>query len=181
MSLADFRRSFYQLAYFPIGKVCYGVRERFIIWEGEVQPFPYTGKYTLCLNYERLWPPRVWIVEPDFSKLKGLPHVYPGNRLCLYHPSDWAWKGSYNIIDTIIRWSQMWIVYFEDYLRTGAWRGPAADHERPKDNDIENAEEPTNKKKKASIEGEPIYLKNYPIRLSRKRTKKVRKGRRRGT
>lgn len=163
MSLTDFRRSFYQLSYFPRGKARYGVRERFIIWEGEVQPFWYTSKYTLCLNYEWLWPPRIWVVEPDFSKLKGLPHVYAENRLCLYHPSDWNWQSSCNITDTVIRWAQMWLVYFEDYLRTGTWRGPEADHNVAlKDDEMKRG---TIAKKKIH-EGKPVYLKNYPVRLS---------------
>lgn len=164
MSLKDFRHSFLQLACFPRGKVRYGVRERFIIWEGEVQPFWYTGKYTLCLNYEWLWPPRIWVVDPDFSVLKGLPHVYAGNRLCLYHPRDWSWKSSCNITGTIIRWAQMWLVYYEDFLRTGSWRGPEADHNEAQKAD-DNMDRSTAANKK-DVEEKPAYLRNYPTRLS---------------
>lgn len=178
MSLADFRKSFYQLSCFPIGNVRYGVRDRFIIWEGEVQPLWYTGKYTLCLNYERLWPPRIWVVNPDLSKYK-LPHVYPGNYLCLYHPTDWSWQSSYNIVDTIIRWSQMWIVYFEDFLRTRVWRGPEADHDMPQKDDTEKKGGVKKKKKRANEES-PVYLKSYPTRLpiTQKAKKKKAKKRR---
>lgn len=164
MSLEDFRRSFYQLSCFPRSRAYYGVRDLFIIWEGEVQPFWYTNKYTLCLNYERLWPPRIWVVNPDFSTLKGLPHVYAGNRLCLYHPSDWSWKSSCNITDTIIRWAQMWLVYFEDYLRTGIWRGPEAEHKVALRSDDDMERRAT--ARKDHHREKPAYLKNYPIRLS---------------
>lgn len=172
MSLKDFRKSFFQLSTFPNSKVKYapGAREQFIIWEGVVRPLPYTNKYKLCLNYERYWPPRVWIVEPNFSKLNGLPHVYSNNRLCLYHPDDWAWSSSCDIIDTIIRWSMMWIVYYEDYARTGKWRGPEASHEmKKKDADSQNESLSPTKNETVST---PKYLKSWPTRYDAASTAK---------
>lgn len=166
-SLENFRQTYLRLARFPNSKVKYGARDHFIIWEGIVRPFYFTGKYKLCLNYEKGWPPRVWIVEPDFSQKKSLPHVYAHNRLCLYHPKDWEWESSCNIVNTIIAWSQMWIVYYEDYLINGTWMGPEAQHDR-KELDSLSERKGTSKGKKLRKKGQPKFLKDFPIRLGAK-------------
>ena len=72
--------------------------------------------------------PNVWVQEPDLLKLSGgvrLPHVYDQKpaRLCLYFPRTGEWSPSFPIADTVIPWSVLWLLYFEDWLSTGEWAG----------------------------------------------------------
>jgi hypothetical protein len=115
------------------------------------------SKYKICINYENRYAPRVWIVEPDFSQERYLPHVYKkhNNMLCLYHPDNFRWTQDKDIKQTIIFWTLLWIEFYEVWQETGIWFAPEAEHTQPKKED-----EP--KKKKLF---NPKYLKDYPIRL----------------
>jgi hypothetical protein len=142
----------------------------FIIWEWTVRPYPDTQEYTICINYEKRWPPRVWIVVPDISLKNNLPHVFSKqkNRLCLYHDNDWQWHSYYKMRDTILVWSLMWIVYYEDFCITDKWRGPEAEHysiEHCLSEKIDYPESQQNSKKKKQKKESPIFLRDYPIRL----------------
>lgn len=150
------------------------VRDKFMVWEFAYKSISCGRKYTICLNYERGFAPRVWIVEPNLSKMVdvNLPHVYKeqSNRLCLYHPRDFQWHQSDDLIQTIILWSMLWIEFFEIFLETGEWCGPEASHDvpavEPKLTDVDNVKNDKNIKNKSHFkQSQPEYLKPFPIRL----------------
>lgn len=160
-----FVNTFKMLYYLKNGKCCCNRNNTFIIFEYNY--ISTSGKnYTLCLNYEKYWPPRIWIVKPDLTK-GYIPHSYHehSNRLCLYHHRDFKWTSDENIVQTILCWALLWIEYYEIYEILGKWMGPEVAHmSTPKQPDdtskITYTEESKNK---VAL---PKYLKNYPILIS---------------
>jgi hypothetical protein len=137
------------------------VRDKFIVWEHNAVSKNGTS-YKLCLNYEKDWIPRIWIVEPNLAK-ENIPHVFKAvsNQLCLYHARDFTWTKNEDIIKTLVFWALIWIEYYEFYKILGKWGGPEATHDMPKQlNDTSEV----NKKNSKINKKMPMYLKNYPIR-----------------
>lgn len=92
-------------------------------WVGVLQPTPISSKYKISLTYKLLSSPEVRVIYPKLDLLsdKKLPHVYTGNRLCLYFPGEW--NKSMLIADTIIPWTSEWLFYYEIWKVTGEWHG----------------------------------------------------------
>jgi len=93
-------------------------------WRGVVQPTPLSQTYTLQLTYGGSdTKPVVKVLEPELRDegVDHLPHVFPGDRLCLCYP--WEWNAGRLIAWTIIPWSAEWLVHFEIFQATGEWRG----------------------------------------------------------
>jgi len=160
-SIDYFKKIYTRLNFIPNSKLKI-VNNDFFIWE-----YKYTSKsslnYTICLNHERYWTPRTWIVEPDFTN-GYFPHVYKQqrNRLCLFHERDFTWSSDKDIIQTIICWSCLWIEYYEIYKILGKWVGPEAEHDNIEKN-IQDRLCSYNVCSKEEIL--PKYLKDYPIRI----------------
>lgn len=54
-----------------------------------IQPSPASQTYTVRLIYRHGRPPKVTVTDPPLAlhpDASQLPHVYPGNELCLYYP-----------------------------------------------------------------------------------------------
>jgi hypothetical protein len=60
--------------------------------------------------------------------------MYEDRSLCLYFPEDERWKISDDAHRKIIPWVAEWLVFYELYLITGKWLGPAAPHAPPEKN-----------------------------------------------
>ncbi len=155
-----FQKSFLDLAMIKSSHCRWVVRGHFFVCELDVISNLQSNKYTLCINYERYWSPRVWIVEPSFL-VGTYPHTYSGqsNQLCLFNNSLSPWRVQYNIVDTIVCWTTMWLNYYEYYTIAHKWVGPEAKHDTQPT--IENTLYTASKKKKLI---KPQYLKDYPIR-----------------
>ncbi|MGH3927137.1 MAG: hypothetical protein ACRDTT_30435, partial [Pseudonocardiaceae bacterium] len=57
-----------------------------------VQPGPASRKYTVRLVYRHGIRPCVTVTDPALElhpRSSTLPHVYPGDQLCLYYPGEW--------------------------------------------------------------------------------------------
>jgi hypothetical protein len=83
--------------------------------------------------------PKVAVLDPAIQVPAGkkLPHVFPGDRLCLHFPNEWT--TAMLIADTIIPWAAEWLVFYELWLATGVWHGGG--HEpaggvKPRDGDV---------------------------------------------
>lgn len=50
-----------------------------------------------------------------------LPHIYPGNELCLYYPGEW--HDDMLLATTVIPWTAEWLMHYELWLVTGHWSG----------------------------------------------------------
>ena len=93
-------------------------------WRGELQPTPLSRTYSVGLTYAvGRRAPDVRILRPQLrtDEVRELPHVYPGDELCLCYP--WEWDGSQLIARTIIPWTSEWLLHFEIFASTGCWHG----------------------------------------------------------
>ena len=92
---------------------------------GVLQPSPISDAYTVKLEYEVSAPrPRVHVLQPELRLAKGktkLPHVFPGNELCLHLSSDW--RPDQKICEFVIPWISVWLYFYEVWLVTGEWLG----------------------------------------------------------
>lgn len=97
-------------------------------WSFEARPTPISRTYSVNLTYRLGSRPRVVVVKPDLVDIAGgraLPHVY-GQRppsLCLYLPWTGEWAPHKLLSKTIVPWTHLWLFYFEEWVRTGEWRG----------------------------------------------------------
>ena len=104
-----------------------------LICKGIVKPTEYSKEYTIRIEYDGIYSPKVFVVEPEIEYNDDI-HIYPKEKnLCLYHPETdnfyWNYK-KHNIFDTIIPWALEWFVYYELYLITGKWEHPYKSHRR---------------------------------------------------
>jgi hypothetical protein len=95
-----------------------------LTWRGELQPSPLSRIYALRLTYaggHRT--PAVTVVRPQLgtNEIQELPHVYPGDELCLCYPREW--HAGQLIARTIVPWASEWLLHFEIFTATGRWRG----------------------------------------------------------
>lgn len=94
------------------------------VWRGTLQPTELSDVYTVEIAYTLAQRPDVHVLEPQLKlhpDHKRLPHVYPGNSLCLYTFGEW-YAGLY-IANTIVPWISLWLFFYEIWLATGRWKG----------------------------------------------------------
>lgn len=93
---------------------------------GEMQPTARSGKYEVEVKYRLHKPPEIRIVKPKLIvNFNGdeIPHVYPGNQLCLYQPKYAEFKFSDYLSSTIFPWISLWLYHYEVWHMTGNWKG----------------------------------------------------------
>jgi len=71
------------------------------------------------------------VLSPVIKKRDGyrIPHVYKGNRPCLYIPGAGEWGPDKYIAYTIVGWLSEWLYFYEVRHATGNWLGGG--HELP--------------------------------------------------
>lgn len=101
--------------------------ERNSLWiNGELQPTSRSDVYTIEIIYHFRKRPIVNILKPVLVKnFKGedIPHVYPGDKLCLYQPKYNEFKFSDFLSTTIVPWTSLWLYHYEVWHVTGDWLG----------------------------------------------------------
>jgi tRNA U34 2-thiouridine synthase MnmA/TrmU len=101
-----------------------------LIWRVTLQPTPMSVRYSVQVRYQHKRRPNVTVLAPTLESRadEPLPHVYPGNGLCLYYDDEFV--GTENFIaDTIIPWTSEWLYFYETWMTTGVWLGSEAPHE----------------------------------------------------
>lgn len=113
---------------FPTSKISFG--RAHLEWIGQLQPTPLSQVYTIKIAYSVGSRPSVKVLSPELVSREGerLPHVFSGDRLCLFKEWYTEWSSSMLIADTIIPWSSMWLTYYEIWLLTGVWSGSKSAH-----------------------------------------------------
>jgi hypothetical protein len=99
-----------------------------LTWTGAIQPGPLCGTYTIRISWDgHRKRPVVRVLSPRLAVRGGepLPHVFPGDELCLYYPGEWS--PDMAIADTIIAWTSEWLFFYELWLATGEWHGGGHD------------------------------------------------------
>lgn len=102
-------------------------RQGGVEWLGELQPAPDSPQYRIRLTHEPDRTPRVWVLSPALRN--DAPHRYRDNSLCLYWPEEWRWGPRESLAETIIPWAAFWLYYYELWLATREWLGPASPHQ----------------------------------------------------
>lgn len=97
-----------------------------VIWKGHLQPLAICNKYEVIISYKLNDHPKVRVLTPKLEAHQNgdpIPHVYPGNRLCLYLPGIGEWHPTKMLSHTIIPWASLWLYYYEIWHATGTWKG----------------------------------------------------------
>jgi hypothetical protein len=95
----------------------------------DLKPTPVSRTYTLRLTYRHGTRPKVTVVAPPLELRTGaskLPHVYPGDELCLYYPGQWRHHDLLAV--TVLPWTSEWLAHYELWLATGRWSGGGHTH-----------------------------------------------------
>lgn len=90
---------------------------------GEIHPTPLSKKYKFKIVYISKNTPEITILTPKLLSISNeipIPHVFPGNKLCLYYKD---WDSSKLISTYIIPWISEWLYYYEVWHATGEWLG----------------------------------------------------------
>ena len=93
---------------------------------GEIRPTSRSIAYRFETTYNLADKPETRIISPKLTKnFKGdkIPHIYPGENLCLYKPSYAEFRKTDLLSDTIIRWTALWLYFYELWHVTGEWLG----------------------------------------------------------
>lgn len=94
-----------------------------LIVKGKIQPTPLSDNYNFQIVYISKKPPEITLLAPELISISNevpIPHVYPGNKLCLYYKD---WDSSKLISTNIIPWISEWLYYYEVWHATGEWFG----------------------------------------------------------
>lgn len=99
------------------------IRSSTLLWRGQMCPSELSPTYTVTLSYQLRGHPKVYVVDSVLDPGPGrkLPHVYAGDRLCLYSTGEW--NGSMHIADTVLPWAAEWLFHYELWLVTDRWAG----------------------------------------------------------
>ena len=93
---------------------------------GTLQPTARSDQYLVEIKYQLKKFPCIYVLQPTLVKnFKGdaIPHIYPGEKLCLHQPKYYEFRFSDLIANTIIPWTSLWLYYYEVWHVTGEWLG----------------------------------------------------------
>lgn len=99
-----------------------------LTWHYDALPTPMSRSYRLRLYYALSAPPQIFVVTPTLQSLadgRRIPHLYDQGRgrLCLYLPKTGEWHDRCLLADTMVPWSVLWLLYFEEWLASDEWKG----------------------------------------------------------
>jgi hypothetical protein len=107
-----------------------------LIWRGPVIPIEGGRAFTLEVRFALpTGVPSVRVIGPKLEAEPTTgrpPHTFADGTLCLYHTSDFTWTGDRFIAETIVPWACEWCLFYEVWVSTGKWLGPAYPHSTPK-------------------------------------------------
>jgi len=109
---------------FPNSK-CKVNRNGSLKWIGNLSPTEVSAIYKVRIHYVPPDSPKVYILEPKLviPKNRTEIHLYNDDTLCLHVYGQW--KQDMSIAESTIPWISEWLLYYEIWLRTGRWVGPA--------------------------------------------------------
>src|SRR5262245_523531 len=102
------------------------VRGGALVAEGDIRPTARSVAYRVRIEYRADEPPPGDVVSPELEPREDggrLPHVYPGNRLCLYLPGAGEWNPDMSLAHTIVPWISEWLFFYETWRALGVWLG----------------------------------------------------------
>jgi hypothetical protein len=117
-----------------------------LVADGRIQPTSRSVAYLVRIEYAAGETPQVHILEPELKPREPgghLPHVYPGDRLCLYLPHSGEWTPDMSLAQTVIPWIAEWLFFYETWRATGQWLGGGVEPAERKTITRTNTEEKT--------------------------------------
>lgn len=117
--------------------------DRTVVWHGILKPMAFSREYSVIISYTKGQSPSSIVTNPlldDLANGKKIPHTYSnktkykGTQMCLYLPyiagknKISEWNPKFSLVETIIPWASLWLIYFEDWLSCGEWRGGGVEH-----------------------------------------------------
>jgi hypothetical protein len=102
------------------------VKKGTLVAEGDIRPTARSVAYRVRIEYRADEPPRVYVLSPKLEPREEggrLPHVYPGDRLCLYLPGAGEWTPDMSLAHTIVPWISEWLFFYETWRVLGVWLG----------------------------------------------------------
>jgi hypothetical protein len=103
--------------------------------EGAIRPTARSVAYTIRIEYRAGKPPDVYVLSPKLEPREPggcLPHVYTGDRLCLYLPGADEWTAAMPLALTIVPWIAEWLFFYETWRVLGVWLGGGCEPVRHK-------------------------------------------------
>jgi hypothetical protein len=94
--------------------------------EGDIRPTARSVAYRVRIEYQAAEPPQVRVLSPKLQPREEggrLPHVYPGDRLCLYLPGVGEWAPDMSLAHTLVPWISEWLFFYETWRAMGVWLG----------------------------------------------------------
>jgi hypothetical protein len=100
-------------------------KKNVVCWVGYLQPTVLSCHYKIKILHQLHRSPAVYVLEPKLQAKseESIPHTYPGERLCLYHPKKLEWSQQMYVAQTIVPWTSLWLFYYERWHMTGDWLG----------------------------------------------------------
>jgi hypothetical protein len=95
-------------------------------WIGTLTPTAQSPQYLVRIVYQLNKKPKVEVIRPEIRT--NAPHRFSDGSLCLYYDPDGSWHSGLHLAETIIPWTAEWLYFYEQWLATGQWYGPAAPH-----------------------------------------------------
>ena len=99
---------------------------RMLVAELQLRPEAWCSSYRVRILYVYGAPPAVLVIDPQPVKMahgEVTPHLNEDGTLCLYNPEGDEWGPDRSIADTTVPWTSLWLLYYEDWLITGKWKG----------------------------------------------------------
>lgn len=107
-----------------------------MVAHGLIQPTPRSVSYRVRIAYRGGDRPHVHVLAPELVRRAAdetIPHVFPGNELCLYLTRAGEWSAKLSIARTIIPWTSEWLFHYEMWHLTGEWAGGGVHGNKPSD------------------------------------------------
>jgi len=98
------------------------VKRGHLTWRGTFQPTSASAVYTVEIQHTVGLRPDIRVIDPPLEGRPGeaLPHVFPGDLLCVYRGDQWT---ANRPLTAILPWITEWLFYYELWLATGQWYG----------------------------------------------------------
>lgn len=102
------------------------IRDGALVAEGEIRPTARSISYRVRIEYRAPEAPKIYVISPGLKPREEggrIPHVYPGNRPCLYLPNTDEWSPDLSLAHTIVPWISEWLYFYETWHAIGVWLG----------------------------------------------------------
>lgn len=143
---------------------------KYFYWEFDAKPSTFSKTYRVLLIWDyKLVAPSVYILNNELHEVeltKRIPHLYSRDKiqLCLYYPEYKEFNVFMSLCETIIPWTYLWLMYYEEWLYSGEWKGGDAPHSTIlRSDDIDLVEEPSEVKKVKKPISDIIYARRKKV------------------